>query len=33
MTVSACNGTLAQKWNAPPGTTNATFGGYREFGG
>lgn len=33
MTVASCNGTLAQKWNAPPGTTNSTFGGYREYGG
>jgi len=33
MTVAACNGTLEQKWNAPPGTTNATFGGFREYGG
>lgn len=33
MTVATCNGTLAQKWNAPPGTTDATFGGYREYGG
>ncbi len=33
MTVASCNGTLAQKWNAPPGTTEATFGGYREYGG
>ena len=33
MTVATCNGTLSQKWNAPPGTTDATFGGYREYGG
>jgi len=33
MTVASCNGTLAQKWNAPPGTTTSTFGGYREYGG
>jgi len=33
MTMASCNGTLAQKWNAPPGTTTSTFGGYREYGG
>lgn len=33
MTVTACSGSLAQKWNAPPGTTDSAFGGYREYGG
>ncbi|MCX7523188.1 ricin-type beta-trefoil lectin domain protein [Microbacterium sp. STN6] len=28
--VAACNGSLAQKWNAPPTYTDSTFGGYRE---
>jgi len=33
MTVASCNGTLAQKWNAPPGQTDSSFGGFREYGG
>ncbi|GAA3895788.1 hypothetical protein GCM10022381_41630 [Leifsonia kafniensis] len=28
--VANCNGSLAQKWNAPPTYVDATFGGYRE---
>ncbi len=32
MTVVGCNGSLIQKWNAPPSTNSATFGGYREYG-
>ncbi len=31
MTTVACNGTTDQKWNAPPNSTTATFGGYREI--
>ncbi|MFT2815221.1 hypothetical protein [Leifsonia sp. A12D58] len=31
--VATCNGTLAQKWNAPPTYVDSTFGGYREVAG
>jgi len=31
--VTTCNSSLAQKWNAPPTYTDATFGGYREVAG
>jgi len=30
MTVGPCDGTLAQKWNAPPTQSNANFGGFSE---
>ena len=33
ITVAPCNGTEAQKWNAPPSSANATFGGFREVVG
>jgi hypothetical protein len=29
--VTACNGSLAQKWNAPPVYVDSNFGGYREI--
>lgn len=31
--VATCNGSLAQKWNAPPAYTNSTIGGYKEVSG
>jgi len=31
--VLGCNGSLAQKWNAPPTYVDSTFGGYREIAG
>lgn len=31
--VANCNGSLAQKWNAPPTNVDAEFGGYREVAG
>ena len=31
--VQACNGSLAQKWNAPPTYVDSSFGGYREIAG
>jgi len=30
MTTVACDGTEEQKWNAPPNSSSATFGGFRE---
>ena len=30
MATVTCNGTTEQKWNAPPNSTSATFGGFRE---
>ncbi len=33
ISVLPCDGSLAQKWNAPSDTTESTFGGFREFGG
>ena len=33
MTVAACNGAEAQKWNAPAYLTDASFGDYREITG
>ena len=32
LTMETCDGTLAQKWNAPPVFNNATFGSFREIG-
>jgi Tfp pilus assembly protein PilX len=32
MTVVGCSGSLIQKWNAPPSSNSAVFGGYREYG-
>lgn len=32
LTLTACNGSLAQKWNAPPTSNDATFGGFKELG-
>lgn len=31
--VTTCNGSLAQKWNAPPTATDAAVGGYSEVAG
>ena len=31
--VTGCNGSLAQKWNAPSDSTFSTVGGYKEVGG
>lgn len=33
ITVASCNGSLAQKWNAPPAYTDSTVGGYKEVSG
>lgn len=33
MIVATCNGSLAQKWNAPPAYTDSTVGGYKEVSG
>ncbi len=30
ITTLACNGTTDQKWNAPPNSTSASFGGFKE---
>jgi len=32
LTVAACDGSLAQKWNAPATSNDASFGGFREVG-
>ena len=31
ITTTTCNGTLGQKWNAPPNTITASVGGYQEI--
>ena len=31
--VAACDGSLAQKWNAPAAYTDSTVGGYKEVYG
>ncbi len=33
LTVTGCNGSDAQKWNAPPTYANSSIGGYREVSG
>ena len=32
LTMNTCDGSLAQKWNAPPVFNDATFGSFREIG-
>ena len=32
LTMNTCNGSLEQKWNAPPMPNDATFGSFRELG-
>ena len=32
VTVRACDGSAAQKWNAPPSSNDAEFGGFKELG-
>ena len=32
LTMNTCDGTLQQKWNAPPVLNDATFGSFRELG-